>query len=402
MVSSRYVLTRRSVTVEHFVIGDAHLTRNASSRVAEDLATLIDRNAGASFVFAGDLIDLAHESVHDTPLHAIHAVVDAHPRLRSAVGNHVARGGRVTILAGNHDDVLATGEGLGALFDALGLDAVDRAKIKTSPWFVRLGQRGEIHVEHGHHYDSDNAMPHPLAPPDPEWWSLGIALMHRFVAPSGAGAMVHENGAQPLHLFMRAWELYGKRAPKMISQYLLAATHQVRLSGRNYPSDRAKSLGDSVIERFAEECGLAPDVIRQIVAAGARPTMESARETFLRLYWDRALATAILATAGTSSLLGGPGKKVALGAAAVLVTSMVMGGNRYSGRVHRLMEEQGSWLAQATDAKAVVFGHIHVPTSHGVYKNTGSFGFPGQAPGRPYVRIDDATCATEHGFFPAS
>jgi len=387
--------------VQHLIVGDAHLTRNATSRVAEDLATLIARNAGASVVFAGDLIDLAQESVHDHAVHAIGAVIEAHPKFRTAIGDHVARGGAITLLAGNHDDVLTTDAGMRAFHSALGLDANDRARVKTSPWFVRLGPRGEIHVEHGHHYDADNAMPHPLAPPDPAWWSLGIGLMHRFVAPSGAGALVHENGAQPLHLLMRAWGLYGKRAPEVISQYLMAAAHQVGTSGRNYPADHARTLGEATLVQFAEEAGLSPEIVRQIAQNGATPTMTSLRETFLRLYWDRALATAVVVTAGTSSLLGGPGKKVALGAAAVLVTSMVSGGNRYGERVHRKMEAQAAWLAEATDAKAVVFGHIHVPTGHGVYKNTGSFGFPGQAPGRPYVRVDEATCRAEHGFFRA-
>ncbi len=387
--------------MEHIIVGDVHLTRHATTRVAEDLAVLIERNRGASFVFAGDLIDLAQESVHDEPLHAIRAVIGAHPSLRRAVGTHLASGGDVTLLAGNHDDVLTTAAGLEALQDALGLDAADRARFRASPWFVRLGPRGDIHVEHGHHYDADNAMPHPLAPPDPAWWSLGIALMHRFVAPSGAGAMVHENGAQPLHLFVRAWELYGKRAPQVISQYLRAAAHQVGVAGANYPSERARALGDAAIAAFAGENGLSAETVRQIVANGATPTMASARETFLRLYWDRALATAVLLTAGTSALLGGRGTRIAMGAAAVLVTSIVAGGNRYSGRVHRAMEDQALWLADATDAKAVVFGHIHVPTGRGVYRNTGSFGFPGRAPGRPFVRVDEATSAPEHAFFAA-
>lgn len=387
--------------MEHLIVGDVHLTREATSQVAEDLALLIGRNPGASVVFAGDLIDLAQESWHDEPLHAIRAVIAAHPTLRSAVTGHLARGGAITLLAGNHDDVLTTPAGLDALHAALGLDPVDRVRLRASPWFVRLGSRGEIHVEHGHHYDADNALPHPLAPPDPAWWSLGIALMHRFVAPSGAGAMVHENGAQPLRLLVRAWELYGKHAPRVIGQYLRAAAHQVGAAGANYPSERAWALGDAEIVRFARDNGLSQELVRHIVACGARPTMASVRETFLRLYWDRALATAVLVTAGTTALLGGRGATIAAAAAAVLVTSMAVGGNRYSGRVHRAMEQQALWLADATDAKAVVFGHIHVPTGRGVYRNTGSFGYPGDAPGRPYVRIDGATSAPEHAFFTA-
>jgi len=396
-----YVLTGEYSRVKHLCVGDVHLTRDLSARAGRDLAALLSSDLDSTVVFVGDLLDLAHESQRGAATETIRAIIARHESLRNALAGRLAAGRDVIILAGNHDDVLTTTEGLDAFADALGLDPRDRGRIRVSPWFARLGRDGEIHVEHGHHYDADNALPHPLAPPDPAWWSLGIGLMHRFVAPSGAGALVHENASQPLHLFVRAWELYGQRAPTVIGQYLYAAACQVAGAGRRYPAERARALGEFALVGFADACGLDESVVRQIAARGALPTMLSARETMLRLYCDRALATAVAVTAGSSALVGGPGRRVAFGAAALVVASVLLGGNRYRGRAQRALHAQAEWLETHTAAKSVVFGHIHAPVGHGNYRNTGSFGFPGDSSGRPYVRIDDSGHA-EHQFFASS
>src|SRR5262249_27176697 len=121
-----------------------------------------------------------------------------------------------------------------------------------------------------------------------------------------------------------------------------------------------------------------------------------------RLYWDRVLALAVASAAGCGAALGGPGRRVALGATAALVASVVLGRNRYRGRVQRALIDGAAAVVQTTGARAVVFGHLHAPVARGVYKNTGSFAFPNGAPGRPFVRADDDRVAPEHGFFPVS
>jgi hypothetical protein len=138
--------------------------------------------------------------------------------------------------------------------------------------------------------------------------------------------------------------------------------------------------------------------LQALVAAGATPTMTSLRATFMRLYWDRVLALAVASVAGTSALVGGPGQEVAIGAGAVLFASIALRSNRYRGRVPRALEVNAARITETTGARAVVFGHIHAPVSHGVYRNTGSFAFPGAAPGRPYVCVDDEDCVAHHIF----
>ena len=129
----------------------------------------------------------------------------------------------MVVLAGNHDDRLATGEGMAALAEALSLGAEARGRLRASPWFARLGPEGAVHVEHGHHHDPDNALPHPLAPPDDAWASLGISLMQRFIAPMGIHDLVHANDRTPLQCMARTYELHGLRMPWILMRYVLAA-----------------------------------------------------------------------------------------------------------------------------------------------------------------------------------
>lgn len=387
--------------MQYVVIGDVHLTRHGAERTARDLTAVVRAHRGATLVFAGDLLDLAAEELHEPAPKAMHTLFGVHQGLREALGEHLAAGGTVQALAGNHDDALATTEGSAALLEALALDPAERARVRVSPWFARLGPGGALHVEHGHHYDPDNALPHPLTPPDPAWRSLGIELMHRFVSPLGIHSLVHSNDRTPLGAIARCAELFGARTPWIIARYFAEAAREVARAG-SYPSAQARAQGEAALEPFAQEVGLPLELVRSLVAAGAEPTVSSMRATFFRLYWDRLLPMGIAGVAGASALLGGPGRRVAVGATLVAVGSMMLTGNRYTGRVQRAMHGLAEQIADTTGARAVVFGHIHRPVGEGLYRNTGSFGFPGDAPGRPYVLVDDEDLTPERRFHRAS
>jgi hypothetical protein len=388
--------------VRHVIVGDVHLTREHSAPVASALAALLRANAGAAVVFAGDLFDLAAETGRGTVSAAIQAVLGAHPALRSALASHLGAGAPIWLLGGNHDDELVTPEGIAAFAEGLGLDAHDRDLLHATPWFARLGPLGELHVEHGHHYDPDNAPAHPLAPPDRAWRSLGIGLMHAFVAPSGAHALVHANDRTPLQCLVRAVELFGPRAPAVIVRYFAAAAGELSRAGRRYPRARAHALGEAEVERFAARWALRSDEVRALVRAGATPTLSSLRATFFRLYWDRVAATAVASVAACSAALGGPGRRAALVAAGALAVSIAAGRNRYRGRVAAALAHSAEQIAMQTAARAVVFGHVHSPDTRGAYTNTGSFAFPGGATGRPYVLVAHPGARAEQRFFRAS
>ena len=79
----------------------------------------------------------------------------------------------------------------------------------------------------------------------------------------------------------------------------------------------------------------------------------------------------------------------ALGLGALLMgVSWANGHNRYAGTVAERLAESAGHVAKATGAKLVVFGHTHREALGDGYANTGSFSFPRNAPGRPYVEIE--------------
>jgi len=371
------------------IVGDVHLRRDADDGTATALAALIRAGGWSEITSSGDLIDLAGESVHAPFEPSIRSVLGAHDSLRTALAEHADRGGTIRVLGGNHDDELATSSGVEALRDGLGLAGATRDRVVAAPWFARLGPCGDVHVEHGHQYDPDNALPHSLTPPDPAWNSLGIGLMRRFIAPLGAHALVHSNGRAPLPALVHTFEVFGARLPLIVARYVLTAVREVARAGDAYPSREAANRAGALMEAFVVTSRLTREQVEAVAALRAEPTLSSARETFFRLYLDRVFALIVATAAGASVLAGGPGRRLALASATVLVVSILARTNRYGGRVGTALHAAADAIVAATGARTVVMGHVHEAVEHGSYINTGSFAFPGASPGRPYVSIDD-------------
>ena len=71
----------------------------------------------------------------------------------------------------------------------------------------------------------------------------------------------------------------------------------------------------------------------------------------------------------------------------LLGLSWLHGHNRYRGRVVDHLQTAAARIGDATGARLVVFGHTHREALTDGYANTGSFAFPGSAPGRPFLEI---------------
>jgi predicted phosphodiesterase len=71
-----------------------------------------------------------------------------------------------------------------------------------------------------------------------------------------------------------------------------------------------------------------------------------------------------------------------------MAASWASGHDRYKGSVTERLERGARAVAEASGAKLVVFGHTHREAIAGAYANTGSFAFPGRAPGRPFLEIE--------------
>jgi hypothetical protein len=246
---------------------------------------------------------------------------------------------------------------------------------------------GGLHIEHGHLYDPDNAPAHPLVLGRP---SLGVHFTEQFIARTGAYAYLNANDAPPLQLLLAAFSWYGARAPHVVYRYFHAAIAAMLQSGPLYRARPEREVGAARIEAFANVVGLPADVVREVFAQAAVPTLESLADTFSRLYFDRVIAT--LAMAGGLGSLAFGSRRV--GAASFGLGALVMGlswsrgHDRYSGNVTEQLQAGARRVASATGARLVVFGHTHREALEEGYANTGSFAFPRDAPGRPFLEIE--------------
>lgn len=366
------------------IASDVHLNYAGSEPHAAALARLFTMFPRAEFVLAGDIFDLSRDPPRSDPTASIIDLLRHHRAVFDAIRAHVSGGGRLTFIAGNHDAALADPRVHVALLEALGVQA--GAPLAIEPWFLR---RGRVHIEHGHLYDPDNAPAHPLA-----LWShatepLGIALTRRFLAPSGALDLAHAHETTPLAALVRAFELFGAKAPLVVAQYFATATRLCIEAGRQNGVHLERELGNSALEAYARQTGIPKDVLAELVDAGATPTHHRFSDTFMRLYFDRVIATLSLLF-GASALLmrrNATGAAVAAVSGAYLGTSVKKNKSRYSGVIEQRLRQAARRVADKTSAELVVFGHTHREDDAPGYLNSGSFAY-GRNPGRPYIFIE--------------
>jgi len=367
------------------VLGDLHLTRETPRAVTRDLAALVAAHAGARLVFAGDLFDLPADGPRRPARDAVASLLGAHPDMRAALGRHLD-GGELWLLGGNHDAEVGALDFPEQLVALLGASPAARARVKTSPWFLR---DGAVHLEHGHVYDPDNAPAHPLVNGAA---SLGVHFVEQFIAPAGAHRYQQANHETPLKLFLSSFTWYGARAPYVIYRYFYAAFGALFKSGPFYRAGEERAAGEALADVFAADVGVPRELVDALLPHGATPTLESLAATFSRLYFDRVIATLAIA-GGLGAAAAG---RRATGAAAAALGGALMAGswsrghNRYANTVAEQLAESADRIAGATGATLVIFGHTHREAEGERYANTGSFAFHRGAPGRPFLEIEGA------------
>ncbi len=370
------------------ILADLHLVRQAApgpaGKMASDLAALVAAHPGARIVFLGDLFDLPASTPRLPPRRAVTEALGAHPAASAALGRHLDGGGQLWLLGGNHDAEVGTDGFAAHLVAALGASPGAVARVRTSPWFFR---EGALHLEHGHFYDPDNAPAHPLVNGAS---SLGVHFVEEFIAPAGAHHYQQVNDSPPLRLFLASFTTYGARAPYIIYRYFYAAFTALLKSGPFYRAGREIPAGRALEAVFAEELGVGGDLVDTLLAHGATPTLASLARTFARIYLDRVVATlsiagGLAAVAAGSTAAGGA---TAMLGALLMIASRAHGPDRYGGTVPALLGASAERIAEATGARLVVFGHTHREASGRLYANTGSFAFPREAPGRPFLEIE--------------
>jgi len=369
-----------------FVVGDLHLTSYTSAAAAGDFVRLLERCSGQRLLIAGDFFDLATEAPRENKQRTVGRVLQAHAAVRAALGQFVDGGGELWLCSGNHDSDLGDDAVRTALIDSLQAPADSAARIRSSPWFFR---EAGLHIEHGHFYDADNAPEHPLVAGQPP---LGVHFSSEFVHPTGAHRYLSANDGTPLRLFLSSFAWYGPRAPYVIYRYFHAAASALTKSGPLYRAHHERHAGQERHAAFAAAVGVPAEMVEAVFAQGAAPTQRSFANTFARLYLDRVVASLLMATGLSATLLpSGPGR--ALGAASTTLGAMLMtlswlhGHNRYGGTVVERLQLAADRIVQHSGAELVVFGHTHREALHDKYANTGSFAFPQQTAGRPYLEI---------------
>lgn len=365
------------------VTSDLHLSADASTGTVRDLTRLMRDNPGHEFMLAGDVFNLSWEAPGRSAVEAVLALLSAHPQLGSAFRAQLAAGSPLTFIAGNHDAGLMSAEVRAALLHRLELAA--DAPLEITPWFVR---RADVHVEHGHFYDPDNAPAHPLAEWNPETEPLGIAITRRFVRPIGVDHFLHAHDTTPLAGIVKAFRVYGARTPLIIAEWFRTAGKLCFETRDHSRFDAEHSAGEAALSNFARMVELEPEVLRALLEGGAVPTHRDFRKTFMRLYFDRVFASSGLLLSGAAYLAW---KSRALGivsllAGLYLIQSVQRTGNRYEDLPVERLRAAATRVRELTSAQTVIFGHTHQVDEGPGYANSGSFGYSRH--GRPYVRVD--------------
>ncbi len=368
------------------VLGDLHLVRDTPQGVVDDLVRLLAAHRGARLVFAGDLFDLSADHPGQDRRSALRGALDAQPRVVAALREHVELGGELWLLGGNHDAALGDPSHDVDLAAHLQLRADARPRVRTSPWFVR---EGSVHFEHGHLYDPDNATAHPLVA---NVRSLGVHFVEEFIAPTGAFRYLNANDGTPLKLLASAFAWYGVRGPYVVYKYFDAAFRAALASGPFYDGSPDAREGAAREAEFMRAHAVPDELMRSMLELSARPTMQSLGATPQRLYLDRVAAT--FALLGGAALLASGRRREgvwALSAGALTMgVSWALGHDRYGGTVPQRLEDGARRISEHTGASLVVMGHAHRELVTDSYANTGSFSFPRNDAGRPYLELDTA------------
>jgi UDP-2,3-diacylglucosamine pyrophosphatase LpxH len=394
------------------ILSDTHLSREYGRSTSSALASLLAHHRDAELILAGDIFDLSLDAARVPASDSLAEVIAAHEQLRTALQSHLQAGRRVTLVPGNHDAALTNPSAIEALRRCLRVP--DERQLTVSPWFVR---RGDVHIEHGHLYDPDNAPNHPLGGHDPRTEPLGTALMRRFVAPNDALVFAHAHETTPVSGLSTAFRLWGVRAPWVVARYFATAFRLCAEAARGERAFEAEvARGERALAAHAHAMGLDPTCVARLLELAPMPTHRGFRDTFLRLYFDRIFATlsvaaglGLLGAAGLGATgLGATGLGAAgLGAAGLVGRGVILPGagalltalgagyllhdvtshqSRYSGLVVPRLGEAAGLVRQTTGASLVVFGHTHVEVNEPGYVNLGSFGYArGQ---RPYLALD--------------
>lgn len=407
-----------------FVLSDVHLAeadpgdgpwmryRQRKFFPDADFRRLVDRILSTTpagdeidLVFGGDFIEFEGPRVvdgrtefddpprtEDESIATLDRVVRDHPDFFRAIAEVVQAGHRVVFVVGNHDAQLSFPRVQVRLREHIaahlrGLSAQElRDRIRVRTWFFQT--RDGVHIEHGHQYDAYCAFRDPLQPLAPERLEIhptvgSVAFRHLVSRMGYFNAYDERSYMQSVPKYLAHWAKH-----YLFSRRSLAVTWfvgAVRVVGTVLAARPAKEVkrtlkreAESARAAFAEAHRLNREWLESHAALFAQPADDNPH----RVVREMRLDYAFLATIGVAGLFVSAFKpRLGLWMAA---SSVVAGVAHELLRPHAGIEAEYENLEQVSRriakiyrARAVVFGHTHIPRCEVedgvVFCNTGAW-----------------------------
>ncbi len=330
-------------------------------------------------------------------------IASDHPAFVAGLAAFLARGNRAVFVMGNHDRELHFPEVQAVLRGALaaasppGSGSAVAAAVTFEPWFYLVP--GVVYAEHGNQYDATCSYGDVLDPSVP-----GGALGRETELETPFGSLLGRHTLSQLGTFnpyndesfilslggyARHWLRFYFPRRRFFRAYLRAVwrglgelrerrRRQVRLRA----GDAQPDLSQARYQRYAEEKGLAPEVLRRHLGLASRPLVDHTRRLLHEVWVDRLvfILLAALVLVGSASLVRTWLQGLAL-LALVPALGFVL---RAMGRGSLALQERARWglvaeaLAESSGVPVVVFGHSHRPERRalgtgGRYYNVGTW-----------------------------
>jgi UDP-2,3-diacylglucosamine pyrophosphatase LpxH len=371
-------------------------------------------------VVAGDFLDLvgvslsprgqgvttkptAEEEMHglgsaaDHVVQKLHAIVERHPTVFSALTRFVADGNSLIVVRGNHDIELHWRAAQRALVDAIVREAPLEQhrelaqRIEICPWFYAVD--GLLYVEHGHEFDAMCSYGNPLQPTcvrDPRRIrSTPFSVLLRHVARPTRGLSSSNYGyvgmsayvVLLLHLglfgSLRIAVRYSRACYRLVSECFVRAVQTGQRGLSRVHRGRAQ------LRNFAKKTGVSTARLEALRALYVEPAVQSLNFVLRSLYLDRIFAGFLAMAVVLGALVITHYSTLTVGAlcsipAALLVAYAIIGrGTNTSPKAE--MRRGAERIAAMFEARWVVMGHTHEPVmtklpSDARYVNLGSWG----------------------------
>lgn len=333
-------------------------------------------------VLNGDTFDFDDPCAAEAPMTEAAAaacvgrILDEHPVLVEALARVVFAGHRVVFVAGNHDVQLAFPKVRACIVERIA-DAARRATPDHGPaarlrevrprvlfraWFHRT--RDGLHIEHGHQYDPYCAVRFPQRPflsgtrtIQPTLSSLTMRhLMGRFgyFNPNVDGSFMLS-----LRGYLSHWAryyLFTRRS--LVVAWLVGTARVVAELALAQPREEPEAALHNLLATM-RETGAGMEALSEHASRYARQDMLQ----MSRVLWVDRIALVAAVACAAALAWAHPVAGIALVAALAAVTAVVRGRLPPSdlGRIYQRLEVTQREISRIHDARAVVFGHTHLP-----------------------------------------